>query len=81
MGSRRWSRRPLPATSGRDDTDLDVQVIATVLVGALVAATRHWHESAYAAPLGDEMERALAVVENGLKLSHGQRNPNTARDA
>ncbi|MGE0600956.1 MAG: TetR/AcrR family transcriptional regulator [Dehalococcoidia bacterium] len=57
--------------SGRDEADLDAQVIATVLVGALVVATRHWHESGYAAPLGDEMERALAVVENGLKLDHG----------
>ncbi|MGE3074869.1 MAG: TetR/AcrR family transcriptional regulator [Dehalococcoidia bacterium] len=59
----------LAQASRRAETDLEVEVIATVLVGALMVATRHWHESGYVLPLGDEMERALAVVENGLKLS------------
>ncbi len=45
-----------------------MQVIAAVLVGALIAAIRHWYDSGYATPLQDEMERALAVVEGGLKL-------------
>lgn len=58
----------LAEASGRSASDLEVQVIATALVGALMAATRHWHESGYAVPLAREMDRALAVVERGLTI-------------
>lgn len=58
----------LAQASGCRDTDLEVQVIATVLVGALMVAARHWHDLGYETSLRDEMERALAVVEAGLAL-------------
>jgi AcrR family transcriptional regulator len=59
----------LAQAGGRPETDLEVQVVATVLVGALMAAARHWYDSGYATSLQDEMQRALAVVEGGLKLT------------
>ena len=58
----------LAQASGREQTNLEVQVVAAVLVGALMAAVRHWYDSGYTTSLQDEMERALAVVEGGLKL-------------
>ncbi len=58
----------LARASGRDAADLDVQVIASSLLWALMAAVRHWYEHGYETPLADEMEQALNVVESGLKL-------------
>ena len=34
----------------------------------VAAAGRHWHAGAYASPLQEEIELALAVVESGLQL-------------
>ncbi|HEY7269871.1 MAG TPA: TetR family transcriptional regulator [Dehalococcoidia bacterium] len=61
--------RALAQASGRQETELEVQVVATVLVGSLMVAARHWYDSGYATSLQDEMERALRVVENGLTLT------------
>ena len=58
----------LAHASGREESDLDVQVVATVLVGALMVAARHWYDTGYKTSLQEEMEQALAVVEGGLKL-------------
>ena len=72
---RRASDRPfyawwLPAcrATGRPADDLDVQVVATTLVWAMNAAARHWYANGYARPLEDELQRALTLVENGLRL-------------
>jgi MftR C-terminal domain len=54
--------------AGRRADDLDVQVIATTLVWALIAATRHWYASGFADPLERHLQRALALTENGLGL-------------
>jgi AcrR family transcriptional regulator len=58
----------LAEAAGRPADDLDVQVIAATLVWGTVAATRHWHASGYAEPLEHELQRALALLENGLRL-------------
>ena len=58
----------LADAAGRPADDLDVQVIATTLVWALIAAARHWYASGFANPLEHELERALRLVENGLQL-------------
>jgi AcrR family transcriptional regulator len=58
----------LADAAGRPADDLDVHVVATTLVWALIAAIRHWYTSGFANPLAHELERALALVENGLQL-------------
>lgn len=58
----------LADAAGRPPDDLDVQVIATTLIGAMNAAARHWYASGYAQPLEHELQRALTLVENGLRL-------------
>ena len=58
----------LADAAGRPADDLDIHVIATTLVWALIAAARHWHASGFAHPLEDELQRALTLVENGLQL-------------
>jgi AcrR family transcriptional regulator len=58
----------LAEAAGRPADDLDVQVIATTVVWALIAAVRHWYASGFARPLEHELERALTLVENGLQL-------------
>lgn len=58
----------LAAAAGRPADDLDVQVIATTLVWALIAAVRHWYTSGFANSLEHELQRALTLVENGLQL-------------
>jgi AcrR family transcriptional regulator len=58
----------LARATGRDVRDLDVQVIASALLWALMAAVRHWYEHGYETPLADEMEHALTIVESGLRL-------------
>jgi len=60
--------RALADAAGRPADDLDVQVIATTLVWALIAAARHWYASGFANPLEHELQRALALVENGLQF-------------
>ncbi len=52
----------------RPPDDLDMQVIATTLVWAMNAAARHWYASGYVQPLEHELQRALTLVENGLRL-------------
>lgn len=58
----------LAEAAGRPADDLDVQVIATTLVWALIAAARHWYTSGFANPLEHELQQALTLVENGLDL-------------
>jgi AcrR family transcriptional regulator len=58
----------LAEAAGRQADDLDVQVIAATLVWSLIAAARHWYASGFANPLEDELQHALDLVENGLRL-------------
>lgn len=59
------TRWPEPPAADRMN---EIQVIASALVWALVAAIRHWHAGGYASPLEEEFERALTLVERGLRL-------------
>ena len=43
-------------------------MIAATLVWALIAAARHWYASGFAKPLEDELQHALDLLENGLRL-------------
>ena len=58
----------LADAAGRPPDDLDVQVIATTLIWAMNAAARHWYASGYVQPLEHELQRALTLIENGLRL-------------
>lgn len=58
----------LAEATGRKRGDLDTEVVATTLVWAMTAAAKHWHTNGYAQPLEQELQRALTLVENGLRL-------------
>lgn len=58
----------LAQATGRQPGDLDTSVVATTLVWSMNAAVKHWHATGYAQPLEHELQRALALVENGLRL-------------
>jgi AcrR family transcriptional regulator len=58
----------LARASGREADDLHVQVIAAALMWSLIAAIRHWHADGYRRSLREELDKALAVVEGGLRL-------------
>jgi AcrR family transcriptional regulator len=52
----------------RDAADLDVQVTACCLVGAMWAAIRAWYVSGVERPLPELMDEALAALADGLPL-------------
>lgn len=56
----------LARASGQAADELEPQVIAATLIGAMMTAARHWHTHGYRTPIVEELERALAVVERGL---------------
>lgn len=58
----------LANATGRRHDDLDTTVVASTLVWAMTAAAKHWHATRYAQPLEHELQRALTVIENGLRL-------------
>lgn len=58
----------LAHATGHDPGDLDIQVVASTLVAALVAAVRHWHTTGYQTPLREQLDHALTIVESGLRL-------------
>jgi MftR C-terminal domain len=58
----------LARASKREPDDLEVQVIASVLVWSLVTAVHHWHTTGYQAPLAEELDKALDVIDRGLLL-------------
>ncbi len=47
--------------------ELEAEVIAAAMVSAMMSAARHWHRSGHKNPLREEMERALDIVERGLR--------------
>lgn len=57
----------LARASGRAADELEPQVIASMLMTAMMTAARHWHARGYRDSIVDELERALAIVERGLR--------------
>lgn len=52
----------------RDPDDLEVQVYASAVTGAIEVAFRHWYRQGFAPPLEEVMDRALALLGDGLDL-------------
>lgn len=58
----------LAETTGRQPGNLDTAVVAAALVWAMNAAIKHWHAIGYASSLEHELQQALTLLENGLRL-------------
>ena len=69
----------LATTAGRPTTDLEVQVVSAAIIAALIAAVRHWYTAGATHSLTDEIDRALDVLDGGLKLESPGRAPSTRR--
>ncbi|MDO8121893.1 TetR family transcriptional regulator [Isoptericola sp. b490] len=52
----------------RSANDLEVQVLAHVVVGALLGGLHHWQGTAFAEPLRDVLDRCLDLLERGLQI-------------
>lgn len=52
----------------RDPDDLEVQVYASAVTGAIEVAFRHWYRQGFVPPLEEVMDRALALLGDGLDL-------------
>ena len=63
----------LARATGRRPDELEIQVIASALVWALIAAVRRWHTDGYTTRLGELFDTALAVVERGLSIDESGR--------
>lgn len=48
--------------------DLEVQVLAHVIVGALLGGLHHWHGTGFREPLRDVLDRCIGLLEAGLRL-------------
>ena len=53
---------------GRPHGDLEVQLFAHAVLGAIVGAIHHWYESDFSTPLDDILERVLSSFERGFAL-------------
>jgi AcrR family transcriptional regulator len=58
----------LAARHGRPSDDLDVQVPAHAIVGALLGGLHHWHGIDCREPLRDVLERCIDILEAGLQV-------------
>jgi hypothetical protein len=58
----------LARATGRRSDELEIQVMASALAWALIAAIRRWQADGYTTPLEEGFDRALAVLERGLRL-------------
>jgi AcrR family transcriptional regulator len=58
----------LARATGRSPDDLQIQVTAAALIGAITTAARHWAARHYTTDLQAEMDAALSVLERGLRL-------------
>ena len=52
----------------RPANDLDVQVLAHVVVGALLGGLHRWHGTGFSGPLRDVLDRCLDLLERGLQV-------------
>jgi AcrR family transcriptional regulator len=62
----------LARASKRPTTDLEIQVAATAIVAALIAAVRHWYTAGASCSLAEEIGHALDFLEAGLQLRTGE---------
>lgn len=53
---------------GRELHDLQLQVFAHAVVGAMIAAIRHWYATDFAEPFSEVLDRALDAVAGGIEL-------------
>jgi AcrR family transcriptional regulator len=58
----------LAQANRRDPAELEVQVVAAALVGAVEAALRTWYRSGFEPSLVELLDRALAALDGGLEL-------------
>ncbi|MGX5184126.1 TetR/AcrR family transcriptional regulator [Streptomyces avermitilis] len=58
--------RVIAARTGRDPDSLEVRVFAMSLIGGLMETSLYWAETGHQENLGDLVDRALDVLENGL---------------
>ncbi len=52
----------------RPADDLEVQVLAHVVVGALLGGLHHWHGTGFVGPLRGVLDRCLDLLERGLQV-------------
>lgn len=62
-------RRMMARHSGHGADDLDVRVVTAALVAGFVAALAYWHDTEYAEPLDEIIDRTLDRFGSGLTLS------------
>lgn len=58
----------LAAHTGRPDDDVEVQVVAGALIGALSGGIRAWYRSGYVVPFDQAMDRTFDTLRRGLTL-------------
>jgi len=61
------------ARLGRSADDLEVQVLAHVIVGALLGGLHHWHGTGFREPLRDVLDRCMDLLDAGLQIGDGRR--------
>jgi len=61
------------ARLGRPSDDLEVQVLAHVIVGAMLGGLHHWHGTGFREPLRDVLEQCMDLVDSGLQIGDGGR--------
>jgi AcrR family transcriptional regulator len=52
----------------RDPHDLEVQVVASTLVGAIEVSFRNWHRCGFERPIVELMDEAFELLARGLEL-------------
>ncbi|WP_428986367.1 TetR/AcrR family transcriptional regulator [Streptomyces camelliae] len=62
----RLLREVLAERSGLDPDSLEIRVYAMSLIGGLMEVSMYWAENDFTGELGDLMDRALDVLEQGL---------------
>ncbi|MER5180233.1 TetR family transcriptional regulator [Streptomyces sp. NPDC002896] len=62
----RLLRRAIARRTGRDTGDLEVRVLATAIVGALLETSLYWAEHDHQDDLSDLLDRALSTFEGSL---------------
>jgi AcrR family transcriptional regulator len=58
----------LATRAGRERDDLDVQVFAHGLIGAMLGGIHHWYRTGFASPFAEVMDEAFAHVQRGFDL-------------
>ncbi len=57
----------------RSADDLEVQVLAHVIVGALLGGLHHWHGTGFHEPLRDVLDRCMDLLDAGLQIDDARR--------